>query len=423
MTDPSGEAPGAEGSPGGAGARDASTPRHDEARTAAGAGGAGDVGGAGGSGEVGDAGEIGSGVADRAPVTSERRSERPERGRKRPGRRRRLVVLLVVLGLSLAALAGGARWVQVQLDPPGAPGAEVAVTLEEGWGVSRIADELARLDVIGSSLVFQVYVRLSGSGPFQAGDYTLRHDLGVKDAVDALEVGPTIAYQELRVPPGLRLVEIARRVEEQLPGLTAERFLEVAASGKVRSKYQPRGVRSLEGLLWPDTYRFVKSDNERDVLRTMVKELDRRASRLGIGTAANGLSPYETLIVASLVQSEAKVDEDRPLIASVVMNRLAQDMPLQIDATVLYAIGERKASNTAADRATESPYNTYLVRGLPPTPISGVAAVSIDAALNPAVSSYLYYVVADEEGHHAFAETYEEHLANVEAAREKGLIG
>ena len=337
--------------------------------------------------------------------------------------RRTVVTLLVLVGLPLVAVAAAARWVLVQLDPTGAPGEDVAITVEKGWGVSDIADELEHVDVIGSSLVFEVYVRLSGSGPFQAGDYTLRHDLGVKDAIDVLEEGPAIAYQELRVPPGLRLGEIARRVEEQLPGRSAARFLEAAASGEVRSKYQPEDVKSLEGLLWPDTYRFVEGDDELYVLRTMVKELDRRAGQLGLAEVANGLNPYETLIVASLVQSEAKVDTDRPLIASVVMNRLAADMPLQIDATVLYVISERKSSNTAADRATVSPYNTYLVHGLPPTPMSSVAAVSIDATMNPAESHYLYYVVADEQGRHAFAETYEEHLANVDAARKKGLLG
>ncbi|MCZ7536367.1 MAG: endolytic transglycosylase MltG [Acidimicrobiia bacterium] len=289
--------------------------------------------------------------------------------------------------------------------------------------MADIADELDRSGVIGSSLVFQAYVRLSGSGPFQAGDYELRRGLGVKDSIAVLEDGPVITYEELRVPPGLWLSEIAERVEEQLPGRSAARFLEVAASGRVRSRYQPDGEQGLEGLLWPDTYRFVETDDETAVLRTMVREFDRRAGRLGLDAPAGGLSAYQTLIVASLVQSEAKVDSDRSLIASVIMNRLEQDMPLQIDATVLYAIGERKISNTADDRATESPYNTYLVRGLPPTPISSVAEVSIEAALNPAESEYLFYVVADAEGRHAFAETYDEHLVNVEAAREKGLLG
>ncbi len=365
-------------------------------------------------------GERGDGDESRSSprvVSSRRRAERPRR------RRSRVVWIVALVGVPVLILGGAARWIQVQLDPTGTPGEELSVTVEEGWGVADIADELDRSGVVGSSLVFQAYVRLSGSGPFQAGDYEMRAGLGVKDAIGVLEDGPVIAYEELRVPPGLWLTEVAQRVEEQLPGRSAARFLEVAASGKVRSKFQPEGVESLEGLLWPDTYRFVETDDETAVLRTMVREFDRRATRLGLDSPANGLTAYETLIVASLIQSEAKLDADRGLIASVVMNRLEQGMPLQIDATVLYAIGERKVSNTAEDRATDSPYNTYAVSGLPPTPISGVAAVSIEAALSPAESAYLFYVVADTQGGHAFAETYDEHLANVEAAREKGLLG
>lgn len=342
------------------------------------------------------------------------------RRRRRPTR---VVVLLVLLvGVPLALVAGTVRWLLLELDPTGSPGATVQVTVEKGWGVSDIADELARHDVIGSSVVFQVYTRVSGSRPFQAGDYALRRELGVKGAIRVLEAGPQIRYQVLRVPPGLWLREIADRVAKQLPGRSAARFIELAESGRVRSRYQPESAKSLEGLLWPDTYKFVAQDDEMAVLRTMVEQFDRQADKLGLGRA-HDLTPYQALVVASLIQSEAKADEDRPVIASVVMNRLARDMPLQIDATVLYAIGERKPSNTAADRATESPYNTYLVKGLPPTPISSVAAVSIAAALAPAQSSYLYYVLSDADGHHAFATTYEEHLANVDAARRKGLLG
>ncbi len=135
-----------------------------------------------------------------------------------------------------------------------------------------------------------------------------------------------------------------------------------------------------------------------------------------------GLTPYQVLVVASMVQEEAKLERDRPLIASVIDNRLRLPMRLQIDATVLYALQVRKASNTAADRATPSPYNTYLHAGLPPTPIGAVAKASIVAALHPATTDYLYYVVAGTDGHHAFATTYAQHLKNVQAARRAGLL-
>lgn len=352
------------------------------------------------------------------------RGRRARRERYRSRRRRVVVGLLAFVAVPLALVGSATVWLARQLDPPGDPGPEVEVTIQRGWGVSAIADELARHDIIDSTFVFESYSQLTGAGPFQAGTYELRRDLGVRGAVEALEAGPVIDYVDLRVPPGLWLTEIARRVEEQMPGLSAERFLELALSGEVRSKYQPEGVGSLEGLLWPDTYRFTEDDDELVVLRTMVEEFDSRVDALGLGSASvKGLTPYQLVVAASLVQSEAKTDGDRALIASVVYNRLAESMPLQIDATVLYAIGERKPSNTETDRATESPYNTYRVAGLPPTPISSVTQGSLEAVMAPAETPFLYYVLADADGNHAFAATYEEHLRNVEAAREKGLLG
>jgi UPF0755 protein len=130
-----------------------------------------------------------------------------------------------------------------------------------------------------------------------------------------------------------------------------------------------------------------------------------------------GVGPYRLVTLASLIQSEAGTEEDRPLIASVIYNRLRIDMKLQIDATVLYATG-----NTRADLETQSPYNTSVVNGLPPTPISGVTTASLEAALRPATSDFLYYVIADADGSHAFGRTFEEHQANIEQARAKDLL-
>ena len=135
-----------------------------------------------------------------------------------------------------------------------------------------------------------------------------------------------------------------------------------------------------------------------------------------------GLTPYQVVVVASMVQEEAKLDSDRPLIASVIDNRLRDEMKLQIDATVLYALQVRKPANTDADRKIDSPYNTYVHTGLPPTPIGGVAKSSLSAALHPATTTYLYFVVGGTDGHHAFASTLAEHEKNVAAARAAGLL-
>jgi UPF0755 protein len=297
------------------------------------------------------------------------------------------------------------------------------VTVAKGWGVRDIAKELSRRDVIGSSLAFNAYVRIHNPGPFAAGEYHLRRHLGVEAAVRALERGPVINYVTLRIPPGLWMSEVADQVEEQMPGLSASKFLSIARSDVVRSKYEPTAVHTVEGLLFPDTYRFTKTDREVDVVRTLVERFDEVADSVGLGRIrVPGLTPYEVVVVASMVQGEARLDGDRPLIASVIDNRLRAGMKLQIDATVLYALQVRKPANTDADRRTDSPYNTYVHTGLPPTPMGGVAKKSLSAALHPAKTDYLYFVVAGKDGHHAFAATLAEHEKNVAAARAAGLL-
>lgn len=342
--------------------------------------------------------------------------------RRRRRRRRVLVPIVFVLPIVvLVAIVYG--WWRVQLDPPGEPGAAITVTIPKGWGVRDIGKELARRKVVGSSFVFDAYVRISHDGPFDAGEYHLHTHLGVKAAVRALNKGPVISYVTLRIPPGLWITEVAKQVQKQMPGLTAARFLSLAHSGAVRSKYEPPNVHSLEGLLFPDTYRFTKQDREIDVIRTMVKRFDQIGDSIGLDRIpVKGLSAYEVVVVASMVQEEAGTDHDRPLIASAIDNRLKIDMPLQIDATVVYALQVRKAANTATDRANPSPYNTYVHNGLPPTPIGGVAKLSLLAALHPPTTNYLYFVVAGLDGHSAFAATLAEHEKNVDAARRLGLL-
>jgi UPF0755 protein len=341
--------------------------------------------------------------------------------RRRHRRVAYVVIALVVVPLSVIVLAGG--WFWWQLDPPGGTGDTVQVQVERGWGVPRIADELSSHDVIGSSFVFNVYARLNGETKFQAGTYELREDMGVRAAIDALKDGPRIDYTDLAVPPGLWLQQISQRVG-QLPGRSGDLFLEDSRNNAVRSKLQPESVSSLEGLLWADTYRISDSEDEIDVLKTMVGLFERRADELGLTNASvAGYGAYDILKIASLIEAEARVDEDRPKIASVIYNRLAQGMPLQVDASLIYARGNPENRGLSdADKQIDSPYNTYLHTGLPPTPISSVGEASIRAAMAPEQTPYLYYVVADKDGRHAFASTYEAHLENVARAQEAGVL-
>ena len=350
-----------------------------------------------------------------ATDSSTDRSRSGRRGRPRSPRRGRVFLVLFLLALPFIAAAG---WFWYEVDAPGGPGAPVTVGIPRGSGVDAIGDRLEARGVVGSSLAFRIYVRLSGSRNFQAGEYHLHRDLGARGAVDALRAGPSQHFRKLALPPGLTFAQIAARVG-QIPGRSAERFIAAAATGTVRSKYQPAAVQSLEGLTWPDTYFVADTEDETAILRTIVRAFDHHADAVGLGQSSD---PYRAVVVASLIQREAGVDADRPLIAAVIENRLRDQMPLQIDATVVYARGGGTARLTDADFARVSPYNTYKVNGLPPTPISTVTEASLRAALHPANVPYKYYVLTDKSGKHAFAVTFAEHQANIADARRRGVL-
>jgi UPF0755 protein len=340
-------------------------------------------------------------------------------GRARP-RWIRITAIAVVVALVLSAMAAVTAWLLV--DPPGSRGAAVTITVPKGASVAAIGSQLAEAGVVPNATAFRVYARVTGAGPFQAGEYRIAKHSGVPGAIRALDAGPRIEYQRLALPPGMTVAMIAERVAT-LPGRSAARFLEVVRSGVVRSKYQPAEVTSLEGLTWPDTYYVTPDEDETVILRRIVDRYDAEVARLGVPerAAARGDSVYTATIKASLIQGEAGVDGDRPLISGVIANRLAQSMLLQIDATLLYARGDR-GPLTDADFARPGPYNTYKVAGLPPTPIMTVTAPSLNAAVAPADVPYRYYVLWDEQGHHKFAVTYEEHLANIADARRRGIL-
>jgi len=224
----------------------------------------------------------------------------------------------------------------------------------------------------------------------------------------------------LLLPPGLNTTEIAKTVAT-LPGKSEAKFLEVVNSGTIRSRYQPPEVTSLDGFLFPDTYFIGATESEETIVRRLVDRFDEIADKIKLGTATE-MTPYQTIIAASLIQEEAKLAEDAPLISAVIRNRLNDNMLLQIDATLCVVKGGCPPVPTDADKKIDSPYNTYLKVGLPPTPISSVTEASLVAAMNPSAVNYKYYVLSDANGKHAFAVTLAEHDRNVAAARAKGLL-
>jgi UPF0755 protein len=372
------------------------------------------------------------------PTRRERREAATRRGRRaargndtdggerRRGRRRGLRVLLVLALIALPfVLAIG--WFAYQLRP-GSEGAAVSVEIRRGMGNRDIGDALAGKGVIDSALAFNIYATVTGAGPFATGRYRLHEGQGIRAAISELEDGPPRVVApdlDLLLPPGLTIGQIAERVGE-LEGKSAQRFLEAAQSGTIRSRYQPAEQTSLEGFLFPDTYKIGVTETEESIVQRLVARFDEIADKVGLANA-QGLTPYETVTAASLIEREAKLADDQALISAVIRNRLADGMPLQIDATLCVARAEATGSGcppppTESDKAIDSPYNTYMVAGLPPTPIASVTEASLAAALQPADVPYRFYVVADENGKHAFATTLDEHNRNVAAARDKGLL-
>jgi UPF0755 protein len=341
-------------------------------------------------------------------------------------RPRWVVPIAIVVVVGLVAILGGGWWLKRQIDPPGGPGATIEVIVPEGTSTSGVAEILASKDVVENGTIFKLYLKAKSAGPFQAGTYRLRTHLAMSAAADALERGPALpAAVNITIAEGLVLEQIASRVHRRDPRLSAEAFLSLVKSGQVRSRYSPVGQASLEGLLFPDTYRVEQNDNERTLVEQMVGTFDSTAQGLGYDQAQQltGFSAYQVVIVASLVEAEAKSDADRAKIARVIYNRLAKGMPLGIDAAFYYTLplDRRGTALRQSDLARDTPYNTRLHAGLVPTPIMAPGRPSLEAALHPADGSWLYYVLQDARTH-AFSTDYQQFLRDKAAAERKGLI-
>ena len=333
-------------------------------------------------------------------------------------RRGRILSVLVFLGLIFGGLfLGGYLYLKsIGVYGESDPGKLVTIKIPKGASASEVGEILVEKGVIESAQGFRIAVRLQGGfEEIQAGEYEIPVGLVAKDALAALSEGDGPKGEEfvtVTFPEGLWLPEIADRVEEGTE-LSGEKFLKAVESGKIDTPLVPESG-DMEGLLFPSTYNFGVNEDEAGIAQKMADEMTRRVENVTAGSKVN-LSPYEFVIVASMIEAETRVDSERPMVARVIYNRLAQGIPLGIDATFLYALGERKDSLTESDLAIDSPYNSRENLGLPPTPIGAPGEASLKAAAKPAEGSWLYYVLGDCEGNHRFSESYDEFLVNKDA--------
>lgn len=357
-------------------------------------------------------------MQDTAPA----RTDTPP-GRHRPkrhgswGLRIGLVVLLILAGLGIAAVRYY-DWCQ------GASGPREPVTfrVEDGQAGSEIVDALRDEGVLRCGLVSKWLLRRSGlETEFRSGSFELTTNMTPDAAFAALTAPPPeIPTVSVTIPEGYRLTQIAERVQEDL-GIPAGRFMRELERGR-RSlpPYLPEDAASLEGFLFPKTYEFFEDrTSAADVIDRLMAQFRDEVESLPWENAEDlGVTPYEVVIIASMIEEEAALDEERAVIAGVIYNRLDAEMVLGIDATLLYDDPTPDGQLSSSDLEADTPYNTRIYGGLPPTPITNPGIESLRAALEPADTPFFYYVLCGEDGHHEFGRTEADHLANRERCGE-----
>jgi UPF0755 protein len=319
-------------------------------------------------------------------------------------------VFLTILLLALVAAAVGA-WL---LLTPYGPASESLIQIAPGSSTMRIGRQLEEAGVIRSRYAFDL-LRLSGRGLLRAGEYKFDHPASALEVYDRIARGDVYTIA-LTIPEGANIFDIANRVQQSGLG-TRQGFLRAAVEQtRLVADLDPR-AKSLEGFLFPDTYRFSPPVTAEQMLAAMVRRFRTEAQRIGLDQ-----NVHDVVTMASLVERETAVNSERPLVASVFANRLAKNMPLMSDPSVIYGLeleGRWRGTIYRSDLKNDTAYNIYLHAGLPPGPIDNPGLPSLRAALHPAQSDYLYFVAAgaNPQGHSVFSTTLDEQTRNVAAYR------
>jgi len=337
-----------------------------------------------------------------------------------------------VFWLILIVVLVGAGWFAWALLIPVEPQGQTFVMLHPGYSTRRIASELKSAGVIRSEQAFILWHYIRHRRSLKAGEYLFDKPANTIDVQKRLRRGD-VYFHTVVVPEGFTMFDIARAVEAAGLG-PAEDFLKVAQSDTALIADLAPGAPSLEGYLFPDTYEFSRMQAMHELAAAMVKQFRQVAHQIGLIQASTAGAPEpslnaphivvqtdveRTVVMASIVEKETSVAEERPLVASVYFNRLAKKIALDADPSIIYAellAGNYQGALHHDDMRFNSRYNTYRYAGLPPGPIANPGKSALEAAMHPAHSDY-YYFVADAQGHHRFARSIEEHNKNVAAFR------
>lgn len=348
--------------------------------------------------------------------------------------------IALIVGVVAVLVAGSVGWWYIRkINPEGDPGAAVNFTVNDDDTPESVAARLEAAGLVTDDGVFLWYAKRQGGLDLTPGYYQIRPSDHMGNVMGVLRTPPEATYRQITFPEGFTVEKMAERLSREVPRFDVADYVDAAGNGEIRSEYSPTSERSLEGLLFPDTYQVSNGESAGQVVERQARLMERvgRQEQIIEKGYALGLSAYQVLIVASMVEREAKVEGDRALVARVILNRIYKGMPLQIDATLLY--GQDPDLPFSQLKLVDSPYNTYMYPGLPPTPIANPGRASIAAVVNPAADPsqggvdckglakedchWYYYVLSPEDdGSHVFAVTLAQHEANVEKAREAGVL-
>jgi len=317
--------------------------------------------------------------------------------------------LFAILLLAVLAFGGWMAWA---LWTPVTPASQTFVLLHPGYSTRRIAYELKSAGVIRNATAFAIWHRIHRRRSLKAGEYLFEKTATALEIHDRLVRGDVYVHTVV-IPEGFNLFEIAQAIQDAGLG-SSQDFLRVATSSTNLIADLAPDAKNLEGYLFPSTYEFTRTQTMEEIAAAMVKQF--RLVAREIGLSAN---IQKTVTLASIIEKETAVPEERPLVASVYYNRISDKLPLQADPSVIYAEllqGSYGGALHHADLHVQSAYNTYAHSGLPPGPIGNPGKISLEAALHPETTDYFYFV-SDGNSHHRFAHSLEEHNRNVAAYR------
>ncbi|WMM23258.1 endolytic transglycosylase MltG [Tissierella sp. MB52-C2] len=339
-----------------------------------------------------------------------------EKAKMRKSRKRRFSVLIIFIILLSVGIFANNYYREGLLAMNPDDSSDVLIVIPSSSSVSTIANILHENKLIKSPLIFKIKVKTSNvASTLKAGEYNLSTDMDLDTIISKLvKGGKDRNIVKFTIPEGYELEQMAEKLAKE--GIVnEERFIQLSSDKKNFEEEFPflkelEKGQSLEGFLFPSTYEIFAGAREEDVIEKMLHEFEKVYEKdLASKLKELDISLNEAVTLASIVEREGKVDEERPLMSAVFYNRIKKDMMLQSCATVQYVLGERKEVLTNEDTRIDSPYNTYINQGLPPGPIASPGEASLVAAVNPADVDYLFFVLTGD-GTHTFTKTYEEHL-------------